>query len=136
MHPERMPGNTADNVAQILDTALPSPSLRILHGNGNRQEKRRFGSHPVLGIPGLRPLQQLFHAVAMFPDGDDERYLYLGQKPEDLPGIELPIKTESRPEPEFGDLVEHGRCTQPLGSRRTGYGQRQLPVAGSHIGVT
>jgi len=64
-----VPQEIADNVAQVLEAVLTSSAARILHRNRDRQEKRRFGFHPALSIPGLRPLQQFFHPFAMFADG-------------------------------------------------------------------
>ena len=82
-------------------------SLRILHRNCDRQDERRFSVHPVLGIPGLRSLELLFHPFPVFPDGNDERHLHPAQKPDHLPGGELPIKADYvHPETLFGDPAE------------------------------
>ncbi len=94
MHPKRVPRKATDDVAQILNPAFSLLSLGRLHRNRDGQGKRRFGFHPILGIPGQCPLQQFFHPFTVFPDRDDERHLHPGQKPEDLPGVELPIQAE------------------------------------------
>ena len=72
----------------------------------------------------------------MFPDGDDERHLQPGQTPEDLPGIELPVKTDySNLEAEFGDPIEAPDDVPNLrGSlAHRVYDQRHLLVSGDHV---
>lgn len=72
----------------------------------------------------------------MVPDGDDERHLQPSQKPEDLPGIELPIKTECLDtEAKLGDPVETPGDVPDLRGSLTHriHGQRHLPVSGDHV---
>ena len=77
-----------------------------------------------------------FTPVAVFPDRDDERYPYPGQKPEHLPGIELPVQVENfNLEAEFGDPVEAPGDVPDLRGALTHriHGQRHLPVSGGHV---
>jgi|LFRM01.1.fsa_nt_gb hypothetical protein len=107
MHSERVPVKAANNVPKVLNTVVSPFSLCIRHRNRDREGKRRFGTHPIRGIPGPRPLEQFFHPVTLLLDGNNERHLYLGQKLEYLPGIEFPVKAEYLDrEAEFSDPVE------------------------------
>ena len=136
MHPARVPCKAANNVAQVLDAVLSPFSLCIRHRDRDRQEQRRFRLHPVLGISRPRSFEEFFHPFAVFPDGDDERHPYPGQKPKHLPGIELPVQAENfHLEAEFGDPVEAPGDVPNLRGALTHriHGQRHLPVSGGHV---
>ncbi|WP_301664829.1 hypothetical protein [Methanoculleus frigidifontis] len=112
MDAERMPRKATGDVAQIFNPMVSSFTLSVLHGNGDGQDRRWFTSHPILSVPGLRPLEQFFHPFTVFPDRNDEGYLHPGQKPDNFPGVELPIKAESfDSEAEFGNPVKAAGVT-------------------------
>lgn len=72
----------------------------------------------------------------MFSDRNDERHLHLGQKLDDVPGVELSVKAEYFDlQAEFSDLVETLGDVPDLGDPLTYRidSQRHLPVFCGHV---